>query len=195
MTNLRTAEEVRYQLCSEIARQRHDVSAANALRRLGAPPYANSQQSDLLERLAFRFVSKFYRPISPGDFVRLSRSSPIYSPFVLIKIPLGKHFSETCLWGDIVSKINLPHQVPRLDMPVCFLVGRHDVVVMHELAKQYFDTLDAPRGKTFVTMEASGHWPHLEEPELFRAILTSTTHRRTKSGTLAGWELMPCQAA
>ena len=60
VTNLRRAEESRYQFCSAIARQRHDLSAANALRRLGAPPYADSQKSDLLERLAFRLASKFY---------------------------------------------------------------------------------------------------------------------------------------
>ncbi len=47
---------------------------------------------------------------------------------------------------------------------VYFFLGRHDKVVTTEVAQQYFDALDAPRGKQIIWFEQSGHWPHFEEP-------------------------------
>ena len=39
-------------------------------------------------------------------------------------------------------------------------------------AETYFQRLEAPKGKHLIWFENSGHWPQLEEPEKFRAVLT-----------------------
>lgn len=172
VSNLRTAEGMRFHQATGLARQLGDRTAMIALTRLGPPPYARPAQSDSLERWAQRLNSRCYAPVTPATFLRLGLSSPVYSWFDVAQIPLGRRFSERCLWGEIFRQIDLFAQVPRLDVPVYFLVGRHDSIVTHELARRYCDALEAPRGKTFITFERSGHWPHLEESELFRAILT-----------------------
>jgi pimeloyl-ACP methyl ester carboxylesterase len=39
------------------------------------------------------------------------------------------------------------------------------------VAERYFHALNAPRGKQIVWFGKSGHVPHLEEPEKYRAAL------------------------
>ncbi len=180
VTNLRAAEHVRFQLAQTLARQHGNRAAVSALGELGPPPYSHPRQSDLLERWTLRLNGEGHRPITATRFFRLALSSPVYSWLDLVKIPLGVRFSERCLWDKIFREVDLFRQVPRLDVPVFFLIGRHDAIVSHFLARRYFDALEAPRGKSFVTFDHSGHWPHLEEPELFRAILAGPVRRRVR---------------
>lgn len=174
VTNLRAAEHVRFQLALELARESDNNTALDALTRLGPPPYRIPRQSDFLERWATRLAGDCHRPLADARFFRLALSSPVYSWLDLIRIPLGVRCSERCFWDEIVRDVDLFRQVPRLEMPAYFLVGRHDAVGTHLLARRYFDMLEAPRGKTFITFERSGHWPHLDESERFRAILASS---------------------
>ncbi|MDQ6807830.1 MAG: alpha/beta hydrolase [Verrucomicrobiota bacterium] len=96
---------------------------------------------------------------------------PAYSWLDLFRIPLGVRYSFGRLWKEIFYETSLFKQAPRIDVPVYFFLGRHDKVVTSEVAQRYFDALDAPRGKQIVWFEHSGHWPHFEEPEKYRATL------------------------
>lgn len=182
VTNLRAAEHVRFQLALELAREHQNKTALDALARLGPPPYPRPRQSDFLERWACNLAGDCYRPLADARFFRLALSSPVYSWLDLIKIPLGVRCSERCFWDAIVHGIDLFSQVPRLEMPAYFLVGQHDTVGTHFLARRYFDTLEAPCGKTFITFECSGHWPHLDEAERFRAILADSVRGACVAG-------------
>lgn len=174
VTNLPAAERVRFQLALELADAHENKTALDTLVRLGPPPYHTPRQTDLLERWACRLAGDCHRPLADPRFFRLALSSPVYSWLDLIKIPLGVRCSERCFWDEIVRGIDLFRQVPRLEMPAYFLIGRHDVIGTHFLARRYFDMLEAPRGKTFITFDHSGHWPHLDESDRFRAILASS---------------------
>jgi pimeloyl-ACP methyl ester carboxylesterase len=180
VTNLRSAEQMRFQFSISLAQQTGDRSASTALARLGPPPYASAHESDVLDQCACRLTGKCHRPLTEARFFRLALSSPVYSWLDLIKIPLGVRFSERCFWTELLHGIDLFSQVPRLNVPTYFLVGRHDGVVTHELVLRYFETLEAPHGKSLITFEDSGHWPHLEEPALFRAVLTGPVRRRLR---------------
>lgn len=171
---LQKAEVMRYRLCLELAAMHHDASTQAVLRELGAPPYHDVHRSDRLEELASNLARFFYHPVEPADLDRLANSSPVYTKEDVLRIPLGRCFSEQCLWEQIFSGIDLFRQVPRLDIPTCLIVGRHDMVSMHQLAIDYFDFLHAPQGKSFITMHASGHWPHHEQARLFRSVLVET---------------------
>jgi pimeloyl-ACP methyl ester carboxylesterase len=54
--------------------------------------------------------------------------------------------------------------VPQIDVPVYFLVGRHDVNAPPALVEDYLKTLQAPR-KELIWFEHSGHSPWVEEPD------------------------------
>lgn len=62
--------------------------------------------------------------------------------------------------------IDLRETCPELDIPVYFLLGRHDINAPLSLAVDYFDRLVAPR-KEIRWFEHSGHNPWLTEPDLF----------------------------
>ena len=87
-------------------------------------------------------------------------------------------FSFSNLWQEAFYRTDLFTQVPKLDVPVYFFLGRHDrtVTASAALAEQYFERLDAPKGKHLIWFENSGHWPQLEEPEEFRAALIGQLH-------------------
>ena len=54
----------------------------------------------------------------------------------------------------------------KLDVPVYFFLGRHDVNAPTVLAEEYFRILEAP-DKKIVWFEHSGHSPWINEPEKF----------------------------
>jgi hypothetical protein len=68
------------------------------------------------------------------------------------------------------SRVDLT-QVRRFDVPVVFMLGRHDWHVPAVLAARYFDTIEAP-SKRLVWFEQSAHNPPFEEPDAFvRAVV------------------------
>ncbi len=73
------------------------------------------------------------------------------------------------LWDTILAT-DLARQVPELDIPVYFFHGLYDYTVSYDLAKEYFETINAPM-KGFYTFEKSAHSPMFEEPEKMLKIL------------------------
>ncbi|WP_459129737.1 alpha/beta fold hydrolase [Guggenheimella bovis] len=62
--------------------------------------------------------------------------------------------------------IDLRECYDKLEVPVYFLLGRHDINAPLSLAQDYFDRLEAPR-KEIRWFEHSGHNPWLTESDLF----------------------------
>ena len=71
--------------------------------------------------------------------------------------------------------------LPRLDVPVFLLQGRHDYVAPSNIAEQYYQALQAPKGKQLIWFEESAHMPQYEEPGKFREILL-TIKRHCEEG-------------
>ncbi len=81
------------------------------------------------------------------------------------------------LWNEVlVTDVTI--EVPKLDIPVYFLLGRHDYTTSYTLAKTYLQQLRAPL-KGFYTFEDSAHSPMFEEPERTRTILTKDVLKGT----------------
>lgn len=75
----------------------------------------------------------------------------------------------------------LEGEVARVEVPVFFLLGRHDMNTPSALAAAYLERLDAPL-KGQVWFEASAHFPFFEEPDRFRAAM-----RRVDAEVRAFW--------
>jgi proline iminopeptidase len=74
---------------------------------------------------------------------------------------------------DIFIKANLREQALAFKMPVVFMTGRHDHNTVTELVEGYFAMIDAPK-KDMIWFENSAHFPHIEEPEVFRKAMIET---------------------
>ena len=84
------------------------------------------------------------------------------------------------LLAELVT-INLFERVSRLEVPISILQGRHDPLAPAAVAADYFQRLEAPRGKELVWFESSAHMPHYEEPTFFMAALVRIRGRAQKN--------------
>ena len=97
-------------------------------------------------------------------------SAPEYSITDRINLILFPYFSAEELWEDLKA-FDLRRTAPRIDVPVYFLVGKYDRIVSAQLASEYFNLLEAPKGKNLILFEHSAHRPYDEEREKFLEVL------------------------
>jgi pimeloyl-ACP methyl ester carboxylesterase len=64
--------------------------------------------------------------------------------------------------------IDLPADIPELEVPAVFMTGRYDYKAPLELVEEYLAGLEAPAGKELLAFEESAHVVFLEERTLFR---------------------------
>jgi len=118
------------------------------------------------------------RPYVDLQEIKTILLSPVYSLGVRINLLMNPYFSAITLWEDLKS-IDLFTQAPEINIPVYFLVGRHDIIVSHVLAEQYYEKLNAPAGKTLVWFEKSAHRPFYEEQEKFMDVMINRIKTET----------------
>jgi len=82
-----------------------------------------------------------------------------------------KDWSDTWLstWNEVIGK-NLFKELPKINCPVYFFLGTKDLQTNFGIAKEYFETLKAPRKKIFV-FENAGHSVLTEEAEKVQKII------------------------
>jgi pimeloyl-ACP methyl ester carboxylesterase len=76
---------------------------------------------------------------------------------------------DTAWWMGI----DLPEDIPRLEVPVVFMTGRYDYKAPLELVEEYVTGLEAPEG-TLLPFEESAHVVFLEQRTLFRNTMIDT---------------------
>lgn len=81
--------------------------------------------------------------------------SPEYSLADLGRLLEGSVALPPPLWGEVMA-FDLMREASVFTVPVVFFAGAHDYNTPTELARRYFDLLDAPQ-KVFVEFPASGH--------------------------------------
>jgi len=81
-----------------------------------------------------------------------------------------------------IINMDIPINVPRLEIPVYLFSGRYDLTVNKDLSKEYLGKIDAPV-KGFYTFNNSAHSPMFEEPQRLKEILIKDVLNR--STTLA----------
>ncbi|MBR9999750.1 MAG: alpha/beta hydrolase [Cyclobacteriaceae bacterium] len=98
--------------------------------------------------------------------VRRIWQTPQYRLSHKLNIIFHPYYSGRHLWDDMKA-INLIEQAPEIQVPVYFLLGRHDRIVSSRIAAEYFERLQAPAGKQLIWFDYSAHRPHTEEPDKF----------------------------
>lgn len=166
VADLQRTESFLYDLTTRAAAQQANKKAQAELREIGPPPFATVKQLQVSQKWVNHFAADDFAAIS-FNRVRLAFLSPDYRLLDLIRLLRGAKFSFDHLWREFFA-IDLFQRVPRLDVPVYFLEGRRDRVATGEIAAQYLDALEAPRGKQLIWFEQSGHWPQLDEASKFQ---------------------------
>jgi pimeloyl-ACP methyl ester carboxylesterase len=161
-----------YDFAVAAARQRGNRRATRQLEAIGPPPHLSSKQFATRVRWATNFggvtTSETYATLARGLVASLLRS-PDYSAADVLRTVRGITATQAALLPEL-ARMDLARTLPRLDVPVVMVQGRHDQVAPGEAAEQYASSLQAP-SKQLVWFENSAHTPHLEEPGKFRDLL------------------------
>ena len=174
--------QVSFQLRSELAahgfllEQYRGQGDARMARRLEAAPVSMADglsaewmrvRDDAMHRLGVGTIREMTSTLT-GVFFPVWRCRA-YSLREKVNIWRGLAWSRRFLWDDFIAT-DLTARIHRLDLPVYFFTGAHDLTANQDLARMFFDRIDAPV-KGFYTFDASAHSPLFEEPQRARAIL------------------------
>ena len=182
-------EMLAFEFVKNRALEENNRRALRQLARIDTIPENYTLQDALtVRRWVYRYGGIVYqnrdeRPYVDFNEIRTILTTPVYSLLVRINLLLNPYFSAEKLWDDLKS-IDLKEQAPKIEVPVFFLVGRHDIIVSHILAEQYFEKLEAPRGKTLIWFEESAHRPHAEEKEKFLNVMKSRIFQYALQGEI-----------
>jgi pimeloyl-ACP methyl ester carboxylesterase len=161
-----------YDFALAAACQRGSRRATRQLEAIGPPPHLNAKQFTTRVRWATNFggvtTGETYATLARGLLASLVRS-PDYSAADVLRTVRGISATQAALLPELAS-MDLARTLPRLNVPVVLVQGRHDQVAPGAAAQRYASTLQAP-GKQLVWFENSAHTPHLEEPAKFRDLL------------------------
>lgn len=161
-----------YEFALRTARQRGNRRATRQLEAIGPPPHLTSKQFGTRVRWASNFGgvtrNQTYATLARALVSSLVRCAD-YSAGDVIRPVRGVTATQAALLPDLAT-MDLTRTLPRIDVPVVMVQGRHDQVAPGESAQQYASSLQAPR-KQLIWFENSAHTPHLDEPAKFRDVL------------------------
>jgi pimeloyl-ACP methyl ester carboxylesterase len=165
--NWSAAESASYALALAQAQRRGDHNAEKKLRAIGPPPYDAAKV--FVERTVVSRLNGLMSTKGLWETACILHGAPEASLLALPRTWRAFHSTFEAMWPE-VSRINLLEAAPALQMPVFFLLGRHDDFVPPETSVAYFDALVAP-SKQLVWFEQSGHEPFVDEAEEFNATM------------------------
>ncbi|MCM1306558.1 MAG: alpha/beta hydrolase [Bacteroides sp.] len=150
-----------------------DKKSVKKLQKIGFPEngkYAFNHQKSLMKQRAVlhKLGGATYLNRRPYWQELLFHELPIlkteYKLPQLIKYLKGLNYSP----NQPIARTNpdLINTVKSLDVPIYLLLGRHDYNCVCTLAKDWFNSLSAPK-KQLIWFENSAHSPHWEEPLLW----------------------------
>jgi pimeloyl-ACP methyl ester carboxylesterase len=161
-----------YDFALAAARQRGNRRATRQLQAIGPPPHLDAKQFATRVRWATNFGGvtggETYATLVRGLLASLVRS-PDYSAADVIRTIRGISATQAALLPELAA-MDLARTLPRLEVPVVMVQGRHDQVAPGGAAQRYASSLQAP-SKRLVWFDSSAHTPHLEEPGKFRDLL------------------------
>lgn len=117
------------------------------------------------EKWLFRFGGELHHGTSFTALLLIGLGAPEYSLRDAFDVRKGVSFTHRHLKFDAIRG-ELADAVPRVELPVYFFTGRHDVTVPFQNTEEYAAKLQAPQ-KELVWFEDSAHFPFLEEPQRF----------------------------
>ncbi len=169
-----------YDFALRWAQERGDTAKVETLTRQGPPPYygegvAWKQAAYLLDTYSYMNQNPAIADNGTNTFRDLG--VPEYGLYD--KVSWFRGVLETLgfvypqLW-----EVDFRTQATKLDVPVYFLIGRHDINAPTVLTEEYLELLDAPH-KEIVWFEHSGHTPWVSESDRFVQAMVDTVLAQT----------------
>lgn len=149
-----------YNRVLQLARAADDAKTVAGIEALGPPPWSNPRSFGVLRRATRVYEAKATTPAPKAWWT----PSPAYAtPEMEAGYVAGEDYSFVQFVGmqgdGMLWRIDLPALGTGFEMPVVLIHGEHDLVMTADVAKAYFDRIQAPR-KEWVLLPLSGHDPN-----------------------------------
>ena len=175
-------ERISYEFVWNEANKRGDAKAIADLTRIGAPK--NGLYGSIDDLMVQRDYMTKFGGGGYGESASIWKSmilpllaTPEYALFDLPRYAKGAFYNLRELWSEVATS-SFRRDIRALAVPVYITQGRHDQNTPSELARAWFDALEAPQ-KEWFWFEQSAHSPIKEEPALWgdvvRGIIARTT--------------------
>lgn len=157
-------EEILYAELMDELRAADDTAGIRALEAIGPPPYAT--QADLLvqRRISERYDTEAERNLE-ADLTPVVLFAPGYSPLDILDFLRGSKFAGSALYQEVLG-YDARSLGPRFEVPFFIFNGDRDRITPTDLARAYFETVEAP-AKEFVVLEGGGHSALLTMSDVF----------------------------
>lgn len=167
MVDFTETEIMDYKLALKIATEKKDTAMIEKLTQQGLPPYyGKGYHWKIFNYVMYLGQQMSSNPSIVGGYTTLQdMAGPEYGLYDKVTYALGPVNTFAQVYHQLYE-IDLRKEAPKLDVPIYFLLGRHDINAPTALAEEYFRQLEAPH-KEMIWFEHSGHSPWVNENDKF----------------------------
>lgn len=168
MVDFTETEKIDYQKAMEIAEEKKDDKFIEKLKKQGEAPYYEGNIA-LLSATYLDYLSTAMNTnpaITNGGYHTFrDMFAPEYGILDSVDYMLGVMNTFNTVYPTLYGT-DLRKSYAKLEVPVYFFLGRHDINAPTDLAEDYYEILEAPE-KELVWFEHSGHSPWMNETDKF----------------------------
>lgn len=168
MVDFKETEITDYKKAMELAKANNDQKIINQLISNGMPPYYG-QDITWKSAAYLNYLSNYMTnnpEITNGGYHTLrDMFSSEYGIIDSVNYFRGIIDTFNSVYPQLYD-IDLRKSHTKLNIPVYFFIGKHDINAPIQLTQEYYDLLEAPK-KELIWFEHSGHDPWINESKLF----------------------------
>jgi pimeloyl-ACP methyl ester carboxylesterase len=169
-------ERQSYEFLVEEAEKSRDVKKQAAIKAIGPPPYETPEKifkkaghivrqggfihHNLIKHMAFVIFSYLTSPeYSLSDGLNTVRRK-------------GLNFTTNARWEEI-KNIDFTKEIQSIKVPIYFFMGKYDMTTPTVQVEDFFNGLNAEKGKKLIIFENSAHLPIIEEKKKYQDSLVN----------------------
>jgi pimeloyl-ACP methyl ester carboxylesterase len=86
------------------------------------------------------------------------------------------------MWEEM-KNVDLAKEIQSVKVPIYFFEGKYDMNVPTVLVEEFYDSLDAEKGKKLIIFEDSAHMPMIEEKEKYQDSLINVVLKESHNSS------------
>ena len=167
-------QKLSYNYILEKARLSSNKNNQRAIEALGPPPYDSPEKINKKNGFIFQYGGVLHENSAKKMLVNMLGflTSPEYSlsEGYSTFVNKGYNFTTIAMWDEMRS-INIAAEIKSIQVPIFFFEGKYDMATPTILVENYYDNLDAKKGKKLIIFENSAHLPMIEEKAKYEELL------------------------
>jgi len=164
VVNPQRSEEVSYEWLTEQVETNGSRREKRKIESLGSPPYDEHDRYVTFAKMKDSFGGGM--DVGMGRLAWISFGAKEYTIGDYVKWLRGANRGSGPMWEEL-RDFDLFRDFPSLELPVWFIIGNNDYNTPAVLVEEYYEFVNAPRGKELIIMEGTAHTPFMGDPERF----------------------------